>query len=290
MTPEIVWLLGSAAALIAVAAIGLYLWLQRTPAAIASKSDEPLPLFGVVRVPGSAPTVPARTPVAPMAAVSVSAVAQSAPTPAVTAPQAAPQAAPPGTPPGTPPGQLNSHRIVEFNTVSSQPAAPKQPVSSVPTAPSALTASPATTASTAPAVPVVNDAGIPGTLMEGHALRYSIPAEGTLQFLPGRLEIEQGLDAGREIRFVQLPGPTGLEVTFGRSEGEPYRHVQLRDLTVSRQHAKMRFHDGNWSLTNLSQTNPVFCNGSELDGDAELLLADGDRIEMGEVVFTFRER
>lgn len=245
MTPEIVWLLGSAAALIAVAAIGLYLWLQRTPAAIASKSEEPLPLFGVVRVPGSAPTVPARTRVAP-------------------------------------PDQPDSHRIVEFNTVLPPPTPGTQPLSSLVAAPP--------NAPTARTAPVVNDAGIPGTLVEGHALRYSIPAEGTLQFLPGRLEIEQGLDAGREIRFVQLPGSTGLEVTFGRSEGEPYRHVQLRDLTVSRKHAKMRFHDGNWSLTNLSQTNPVFCNGSELDGGTELLLADGDRIEMGEVVFTFRKR
>jgi hypothetical protein len=45
--------------------------------------------------------------------------------------------------------------------------------------------------------PVVSAAGVPGTMVEGHGLRFSVPAEGTLQFLPGRFEIGSGLDAGR---------------------------------------------------------------------------------------------
>ena len=138
--------------------------------------------------------------------------------------------------------------------------------------------------------PVVSATGVPGTMVEGHLLRFSEPAEGTLQFLPGRLEIASGIDTGREIRFVRVPGPNGLEVTFGRSEGELYKHIQLRDQTVSRSHARLRLEEGRWHLFNYSQTNPVVHNGQLLGNDAEQPLDDGDRIEMGEVLFTFRSR
>jgi hypothetical protein len=132
--------------------------------------------------------------------------------------------------------------------------------------------------------------GVPGTQVEGHLLRFSVPQEGTLQFLPGRLEILNGLDAGREVRFVRAPGPDGLQVTFGRNEGPAYRHVQLREGTVSRSHARMALREGDWHLTNLSSTNPVVLNEHILSPGEERLLADGDRIEMGEVVFGFRSR
>jgi predicted component of type VI protein secretion system len=69
-----------------------------------------------------------------------------------------------------------------------------------------------------------------------------------------------------------------------------YKHIQLRDMTVSRAHARMHFALGTWYLQNLSQTNPVVHNGVEMPAALERPLADGDRIEMGEVLFTFRER
>ncbi len=121
-------------------------------------------------------------------------------------------------------------------------------------------------------------------------VNFSVPNDGTLQFLPGRLEVVSGHDQGREIRFVRLPGPTGTEFTFGRSEGALYRHIQLRDQTVSRAHARMRFHAGHWYLQNLSQTNPVVHDGRALAHNEELQLADGARIEMGEVLFGFRHK
>jgi len=132
--------------------------------------------------------------------------------------------------------------------------------------------------------------GVPGTEVEGHLLRFSVPQEGTLQFLPGRLEILSGRDAGREIRFVRVPGPDGTTVTFGRSEGPAYRHIQLREATVSRLHARLRLEEGIWHLTNLSETNPVVMGGRLMTRDEEIPVADGDRIEMGEVVFGFRSR
>lgn len=126
---------------------------------------------------------------------------------------------------------------------------------------------------------------------EGETIRFSIPDEGTLQFLPGRLEVVAGPDAGREVRFVRTPGETRPEITFGRSEGVDYRHVQLVARTVSRRHAMMSLLDGHWQLANLSATNPVVLNGRSLaDGEVAPLLVEGDRIEMGEVVFVFHER
>ncbi len=128
------------------------------------------------------------------------------------------------------------------------------------------------------------------SLVEARTLRFHAPPAGTLQMLPGRLEIVEGDDVGRELRFVRLG--TGIQrVTFGRREGAPYEHIQLRAHTVSREHAALAYVDGAWSVENLSQTNPVIVNGRELAHGAQpFLLAEGDLIEMGEVVFRYRER
>lgn len=151
-----------------------------------------------------------------------------------------------------------------------------------------------------------NDA-VTGAAVDGASVRYWRPADGTLQFLPGRLEVIAGRDAGQEIRFVRTPGPDGTRVTFGRAEGAPYRHVQLREPTVSRAHARMtlevggssddrdgRPNTGGWRLENLSATNPVVVNGHPLASDGgdgcSVVLREGDRIEMGEVVFRFHAK
>jgi hypothetical protein len=150
-----------------------------------------------------------------------------------------------------------------------------------------------------------NDA-LTGAAVDGALVRYWRPADGTLQFLPGRLEVIAGRDAGQEIRFVRTPGPDGTRVTFGRAEGAPYRHVQLREPTVSRAHARMTLEssradgqDGRssasgWRLENLSATNPVVVNGRPLASDGgdgcSVVLGEGDRIEMGEVVFRFHAK
>ena len=170
-----------------------------------------------------------------------------------------------------------------------QPAVDRPPAfapapSPVPTAAFApLGAAPATALAADPADPA---------LVNGETLRFAVADEGTLRFLPGRLEVSAGPDAGREVRFVAPPGGDGpVEITFGRTEGPPYRHIQLMARTVSRRHARMQLTDDHWSLQNLSATNPVVHNGRRLAADEEVpLLVDGDRIEMGEVVFVFHGR
>ncbi len=117
---------------------------------------------------------------------------------------------------------------------------------------------------------------------------YQRPPDGTLQLLPGRLEIEVGPDRGDEIRFVRLPGAPA-EISFGREEGPEYRHVRLDSPTVSRRQARMTFRGGVWTLRNESSTNPTTVNGRVLSSDVEEVpLANGDRIEMGDLGFRFR--
>jgi hypothetical protein len=121
--------------------------------------------------------------------------------------------------------------------------------------------------------------------------RTNRPMDGTLQFLQGRFEVIEGREIGQEIRFVRQPGSTIAEVTFGRQDGTPYRHVQLHEPTVSRLHAKMTLEEKDWRLTNLSATNPASVNGKPMDPDhGSVVLRDGDRVEMGEVVFRFRAK
>lgn len=308
MTPELSTLLAVLAGGMVLVAAGVYWWINRTPS-IRRDENDTLPLFGGL-LPGERATPPAGAPPvregalpeesrpfsAPLASPPAAPAASAPPSMPATTPRAAPQAAPRSTPAATPVSSaavapapppveppLSKPVIREFVTSGPPPAARATPSRTTPVAPVAAQTNGAEHA-------VRNADGVPGTMVEGHALRFSVPAEGTLQFLPGRLEIASGLDAGREIRFVRVDGQNGHEVTFGRSEGELYRHIQLRDKTVSRAHARMVYRASHWHLQNLSQTNPVAYNGRELPSGAEQQLADGDRVEMGEVQFTFRGR
>lgn len=116
--------------------------------------------------------------------------------------------------------------------------------------------------------------------------RYGGPSA---EYLPGRLEIQTGRHRGEEIRFARISGDVA-EVTLGRDDGPPGRHVKLPVETVSRRHARMEFVNGRWKITNLSRTNPTVVNGEELlAAEGARWLTDGDIIEMGEVVLRFRE-
>jgi hypothetical protein len=128
----------------------------------------------------------------------------------------------------------------------------------------------------------------------GAAAAAALPASGTMQFLPGRLEVLQGRGvAEQEVRFVRpVNKAQAAEITFGRGEGPPFTHVQLRAPTVSRLHARLvQQAAGGWALENLSATNPVILNGEEIPvGTPPRPLHDGDRLEMGEVVFRYHAR
>jgi hypothetical protein len=148
------------------------------------------------------------------------------------------------------------------------------------------------TISTGPFRPGEGRPGSPSAhLVQGSQLRFFRAEEGTLEFLPGRLEVVAGDDIGQEIHFARQVGDEDITITFGRSEGPPLRHVQLLDPTVSRQHARMTFVGQRWHLSNMSTTNAVMLNGAALPDHGDgITLQDGDRLEMGAVQFVFHAR
>jgi FHA domain-containing protein len=121
-------------------------------------------------------------------------------------------------------------------------------------------------------------------------VRFLRPGEEPIQILPGRLEVLSGEPKHREIRFVRSPGEPA-ELVLGREPGRSPQTVALHSDTVSRRHARFAYSNGRWAVTNLSRTNPVVVNDVRLpDNSIERPLADGDRVELGEVVLRFRSR
>lgn len=121
-------------------------------------------------------------------------------------------------------------------------------------------------------------------------IRFRRPVEEPVQLLPGRLEVVSGDTVHREIRFVRIPGEP-MQVILGRDAGPSPQYVALKSGTVSRQHARLAFNNGRWSVSNLSKTNPVVVNEEELSHvSGERSLDDGDRLELGEVVLRFHAR
>lgn len=132
--------------------------------------------------------------------------------------------------------------------------------------------------------------GAVAEMIQGQALRFHRHADASRPLLPGHLQVIEGPDAGLDVRFVRMAGGEPPVVSFGRSEGPPFRHVQLLEPTVSRSHARMSFESDGWTLTNLSRTNPVLVNRVALTDEEPVPLRDGDRIEMGTLVFRFHQR
>jgi hypothetical protein len=121
-------------------------------------------------------------------------------------------------------------------------------------------------------------------------IRFRRPGEEPVQILPGRLEVLSGESKHREIRFVRSPGEPA-ELILGREPGRSPQTIALQSDTVSRRHARFAYSNGRWAVANLSRTNPVVVNDERLaDNSIERPLADGDRVELGEVVLRFRSR
>ena len=129
----------------------------------------------------------------------------------------------------------------------------------------------------------------PAAVVEGRTIKMHAPPAGTLKLLPGWLEVVSGDDVVKEIRFYKPKGEGAAETTFGRAEGRPYVHVQLKPMTVSSRQAKVSFEGGVASLTNYATnaSNPTRVNDREMAVEEKVALADGDKVEMGEVVFRF---
>ncbi len=137
-------------------------------------------------------------------------------------------------------------------------------------------------------VPLVVDDDMGQPLNAQETVRFRRTTDEPVQLLPGRLEVLAGEKRHREIRFVRVPGELP-QLILGREGGSSPQQVALESTTVSRRHARFAFADGQWGVANLSQTNPLVVNDEVLNAvDAPRALADGDRIELGDVVLRFR--
>jgi FHA domain-containing protein len=135
-----------------------------------------------------------------------------------------------------------------------------------------------------------SDYGNGGDFVAAETIRFRRPSDEPVQILPGRLEVVSGEPRHREIRFVRVPGEPA-QLIVGREPGRSPQHVTLQSSTVSRLHARFAFNNGRWAIANLSQTNPVVVNDEHLlDSAGERPLADGDKIELGEVVLRYRSQ
>lgn len=135
--------------------------------------------------------------------------------------------------------------------------------------------------------PLALDTGdeVPAT---AETVRLARPTEDAVQLLPARLEVVAGLPRRQDIRFVRTPGEAP-HMTLGREPALSPYHVTLTSNTVSRQHARVAYTNGQWKVVNLSTTNPVIVNDRALPGPrSERTLSDGDKIELGDVVLRFR--
>ena len=78
---------------------------------------------------------------------------------------------------------------------------------------------------------------------------------------------------------MALP-PGGLTIGRDRSSG-----LVVDDSLVSRQHARVDFADGSWTIVDLNSRNGTLVNGVRITRWA---LHDGDQVQIGDAVFVFQ--
>jgi FHA domain-containing protein len=108
----------------------------------------------------------------------------------------------------------------------------------------------------------------------------------TMRFIPGRLDIVAGADAGKSFRIAGYPTQNGNLVTIGRatvSGDGAYAHIKLEQKTISRKQAEIRERDGKIYLKNLTDVNKTQVDGVELEVNEEMEIFSGQTIRMGEL-------
>lgn len=132
----------------------------------------------------------------------------------------------------------------------------------------------------------------PSQIMSGETIKIHQPPPQTLKVLPGRFEVIAGDSEIKEIRLFKLPDQTDGEFTFGRNQGPPYRHIQIKHPTVSRDQAKLLFSNGKYTIVNRAdpnKSNSTMINDKSMSINEFQELNDGDRITMGVVEMLYHD-
>jgi pSer/pThr/pTyr-binding forkhead associated (FHA) protein len=90
------------------------------------------------------------------------------------------------------------------------------------------------------------------------------------------LVINSGENAGKHYPLARRP------LSIGR---DPARDIQIADASVSRKQCLIRLRDDNYVLQPFESVNAVLVNGVEVKD--EVVLSDGDSIEVGNTVLMF---
>jgi uncharacterized protein YkwD len=106
--------------------------------------------------------------------------------------------------------------------------------------------------------------------------RYNSESNGRSMARPRLVAINPPGRKTRELRLAKA------EITIGSEKGNTLR---LRDQSVSRRHAVIRYRDGRYVLRDLQSTNGTFVNEQRVR--VQILLKDGDHVRFGGVRFVF---
>jgi pSer/pThr/pTyr-binding forkhead associated (FHA) protein len=108
-----------------------------------------------------------------------------------------------------------------------------------------------------------------------------IPSGGRTS--PSRLLVSSGEQEGDEFPLL-LP-----TLTIGRAVTNAVCDICLKDLSVSRTHARLQRVESTWLLADLSSANGTFVNGTPVNEKGRAL-RDGDVLTFGGVITLFRDR
>lgn len=95
----------------------------------------------------------------------------------------------------------------------------------------------------------------------------------------------------------ELPLPANVsEITIGREDPISGIHPEI-DLTpfggegggVSRQHARLNYSGGVWTLSDLNSTNYTRVDGNRIEANVAIPVRDGMRLQFGRIAVTFKE-
>lgn len=124
-------------------------------------------------------------------------------------------------------------------------------------------------------------------------------APATVKFIPGELEILNGLDKGKSFKMAGYPTTDGNVATIGRDHDgwqnlvpaeKQYAHIRLKDEsnTLSRMQAELVHRGGKLYLKNLSKVNPAQVDGEDVPVNEVVEVKPDSVIKAGFIEFRYK--
>lgn len=132
-------------------------------------------------------------------------------------------------------------------------------------------------------------------------IRLQTKAPATVKFIPGELEILNGLDKGKSFMMAGYPTPDGNVATIGRDHDgwqnlvpaeRHYAHIRIKDEsnTLSRMQAELIQRSGKLYLKNLSKVNPTQVDGEDVPVNEVVEVKPNATIKAGFIEFRYKTK